>query len=378
MPGQVRILAIDGGGIRGVIPARLLQELEDRTGKPISESFHMIAGSSTGAIIACGLSRPVQPVPAHGMMELYQKEGPKIFSRSFGEWLWNGAGFRRREYHAEVLERTLNRTCGHARLSDVSHVDLVVPVRDFANGQEYIFRSWKARGIRLHNPADAPKFDFHLRDVARAASSAPTLFEPANIRDAAGREYSFIDGAVYENNPMELAYNEAVKLYPDADSIVIVSLGTGSESLAENPNSAKFWGKLQWAGRLIKSQMQHSAHRAERNLLLRLRERETLQKNFKWEYHRFEVDLSKLDEHRQKPSDEMDNASPENLLALRNVSLGMILREDTRLRQLSQLLRQPMTSRTDLGYPGRYFPHAPAGSPHTPTPPAATPPAPTP
>ena len=74
----VRVLAIDGGGIRGVIPALVLTELERRAGRRIFEMFDLIAGTSTGGILACALCAP-DPLPASDLVELYTKEGPKIF-----------------------------------------------------------------------------------------------------------------------------------------------------------------------------------------------------------------------------------------------------------------------------------------------------------
>src|SRR5919108_3568061 len=77
----MRVLAIDGGGIRGLIPALVLTELERRAGRRIFEMFDLIAGTSTGGILACALCAP-DPLPASEIVELYTEEGPKIFDRS--------------------------------------------------------------------------------------------------------------------------------------------------------------------------------------------------------------------------------------------------------------------------------------------------------
>src|SRR3954465_16093788 len=83
--GTVRILAIDGGGIRGLIPAVVLADLERRTGRRSAEMFDLIAGTSTGGILACGLPRPRAVGPpaftATDLIGLYEGEGPEIFHR---------------------------------------------------------------------------------------------------------------------------------------------------------------------------------------------------------------------------------------------------------------------------------------------------------
>ena len=77
----MKVLAIDGGGIRGLIPARVLAEIERRCGRRAAELFDLVAGTSTGAIIACGLTRP-DPLAAEEIAEVYVDEGPQIFDRS--------------------------------------------------------------------------------------------------------------------------------------------------------------------------------------------------------------------------------------------------------------------------------------------------------
>src|ERR687887_2923433 len=79
--GGVKVLAIDGGGIRGLIPALVLAEIERRTQRPIARLFDLVAGTSTGAILACTLTQP-DAMPAARAADLYVEEGPQIFHRS--------------------------------------------------------------------------------------------------------------------------------------------------------------------------------------------------------------------------------------------------------------------------------------------------------
>ncbi len=89
----VKVLSIDGGGIRGLIPAVILDHIETTTGKPISQLFHLIAGTSTGGILALGLVRPgeAQGKPRYSaadMIRLYEEAGPTIFAHSPSERIW--------------------------------------------------------------------------------------------------------------------------------------------------------------------------------------------------------------------------------------------------------------------------------------------------
>ena len=87
----MRVLSIDGGGIRGLIPAIVLTELEHRSGRRIFELFDLIAGTSTGGILACALCAP-DPLPAHELVSLYEVEGPKIFDRDVFQRIRSGEG----------------------------------------------------------------------------------------------------------------------------------------------------------------------------------------------------------------------------------------------------------------------------------------------
>src|SRR5208337_3624634 len=181
----IRVLSIDGGGIRGILPACVLQEIETRTGKDIASLFHLISGTSTGGIIACGL---LKGVPADKLKDLYVKEGGNIFSHSGWrtmETLWNLNGPK---YSAENLESTLKSTFGDTWLSETSGPELLVPSycitlpkpvgldgdRVQSTRMPFLFKSWKARGTLLDS-GDVPEaLDFRLLDVARATSAAPT------------------------------------------------------------------------------------------------------------------------------------------------------------------------------------------------------------
>jgi patatin-like phospholipase/acyl hydrolase len=158
MADTVRILSIDGGGIRGIIPTMVLVEILGKT--KAQDAFHIIAGTSTGGIIAAALSKP-NPMDLYDIWRLYV-DHPR--------------------YSADALESQLKAKFGDTYLSEVKDTELLIPSYAIrlpetdVNGSvsaPMFFRSWQARGAQLTNKS-ADKCDFKLTDIARATSAAPT------------------------------------------------------------------------------------------------------------------------------------------------------------------------------------------------------------
>ena len=101
----MKVLAIDGGGIRGLIPALVLAEIERRTGRRIADMVDLIAGTSTGGILACALGKP-DPLPAAEIAALYDEEGPKIFDRSLLKKITSLGGYLDERYDDKRARRT--------------------------------------------------------------------------------------------------------------------------------------------------------------------------------------------------------------------------------------------------------------------------------
>src|SRR4029450_2272987 len=102
----MRVLAIGGGGIRGLIPALVLTELERRSGRRIFEMFDLIAGTSTGGLLPRALSPP-DPLPASEVVRLYEEEGPNIFDRSLFQRIRSAEGLLDEKYDATALDPAL-------------------------------------------------------------------------------------------------------------------------------------------------------------------------------------------------------------------------------------------------------------------------------
>src|SRR5215218_831037 len=195
VPGM-RVLSIDGGGIRGLIPAIVLTELERRAGRRVWELFDLIAGTSTGGILACALCAP-EALPASELVKLYEDEGPDIFSRSLFQRIRSADGLLDEKYDDAALDRALERFLGTKRLAE-ARPDLIVPSYDTALPGPYFFKTSKAK--------ETPQTDdFRLSTVARATSAAPTYFEPVG-----DREKALLDGGVFATNPAMCALAEVL------------------------------------------------------------------------------------------------------------------------------------------------------------------------
>lgn len=252
-----RILSIDGGGIRGIVPAAVLDALEQRAGRPVSDLFDLIAGTSTGSLLALGLALPGADgrarYSAADLLGFYRSEGPRIFRRSYRtvtHWV------RGPRYAGRFLREPLERLFGSARLS-AARTDVLVPAYDVSRNRPFFFKSHRARA------QGGAWRDFPMHVAARASCSAPTYFPHLRVplppgtppRDAEplGPDDPFllIDGGVYANNPAACALAEALRAFeaPLAD-IRILSLGTG-EKRTRSFTRSRSWGLLTWAGPIL-------------------------------------------------------------------------------------------------------------------------------
>ena len=240
------ILSIDGGGIRGIIPALILAELEKRTGKRVHELFKLVAGTSTGGILALGLTVPGDApeqarYSAADLVELYEKDGPKIFSRSVWHRMRAMGNLAEEKYPSDGVDAVLEEKFGDARLSQAL-VPVLVTSYDIEVRRPHFFKSHKAK--------DDPDRDYLMRDAARATSAAPTYFEPAHVRVRDDADYvTLVDGGVFANNPSACALVEAICQFEHATpgEMALLSLGTGELTRPILYEDAKGWGLAKWA-----------------------------------------------------------------------------------------------------------------------------------
>lgn len=300
----MRVLSIDGGGIRGLIPAIVLTELEHRSGRRIFELFDLIAGTSTGGILACALCAP-DPLPAQELVSLYEVEGPTIFDRDVFQRIRSGEGLLDEKYDAGELDRALERFLADKRLAD-ARPDLIVPAYNMTEPGPYFFKTRKAR----ESPAEE---DFPLSVVARATAAAPTYFEPLEVSGAA-----LVDGGVFAVNPAMSAFAEVVRFQPTAE-VLLVSLGTGERTRKRSFDQVKDWGLVEWAKPILDVVFDGMSEAVDYQL------RHALEDGRYW---RLQTEL-------ELASDDLDDAGEANLRLLRKHAEDLI---DIRSEDLDRIV----------------------------------------
>jgi predicted acylesterase/phospholipase RssA len=253
----VRALAIEGGGVRGIIPTRVLDALETLTGKPISALFDVIVGTSTGGMIALGLAsarsdgRPAYT--ARHVADIYERHGDEIFPKgkdsSRYRDLLNTAGARaamfgfnpdlgNARYSPDGIEDAFLEYFGDRKLSEAL-VDVVITSYDFQAKEPVLFRSRDARKDPSRNPL--------MRDVARATSAAPTYFPPLPMAYGDVDERVLVDGGIFANNPTLIAYAEGVARAKErgltTSDVILVFIGTGKPERKEPITFKEFTGR---------------------------------------------------------------------------------------------------------------------------------------
>ncbi|WP_341812167.1 patatin-like phospholipase family protein [Wolbachia endosymbiont (group A) of Conops quadrifasciatus] len=234
------ILSVDGGGIRGIIPAIILAEIEKRAKKPIAEIFDLMAGTSTGGIVAAGLckkdERGKPQYSTNDLVQLYQQYGSYIFESSFwrrsiASWL-NGA-----QYSYKNIEFILDKYFGKSTIADVSS-NLLLTSYDIHNNCPFFFKSWRE-----------DRNFIKLKDALRATTAAPTYFIPKHLK-INQIDRVLVDGGVFANNPAACAYASGKRLFPN-DDIVLVSIGTGRTNRSIKYTNSRRFGRIGWIKPLL-------------------------------------------------------------------------------------------------------------------------------
>jgi patatin-like phospholipase/acyl hydrolase len=341
---KVAILSIDGGGIRGILPATVLVYLEglvqNLTGKPdlkIGDVFDLIAGTSTGGILSCIYLAPGQnkkaKYSAQEALDLYMSHGQEIFHRTLGQEIETGGGFVGAKYSHEYLYELLTKYFGDLKLADLLKPSLITSYE------------MTARRAVFFTSADAPQdpdSNFFVRDVARATSGAPTYFAPAGIQSMDDRAWSLLDGGVFANNPALCAYAEALKIdfakqFPNcnkskpagARDMLIISLGTGSVKKSYHIADFAHAGALKWLEPIIDVLMSGNSETVDYQLKSIY---STLQAADQTDYYRLEPTLVRA-------VSEMDLATPDNIANLHSDGLAFIENNKAVLNEIAKKIK---------------------------------------
>jgi patatin-like phospholipase/acyl hydrolase len=352
---KFRVLSIDGGGIRGIIPALILDAIEKETGKQIYEMFDLIAGTSTGGMLALGLTKPDPNHPnkalykAEELVSLYEGEAGKlifqhphqsIFVEAIDEalkqlskisnLLFKGdvENLFRAKYSADGREKVLGDKLGNTFIEQAVK-EVFITSYDTELRIPIFFTSDLKRENKTAKSFHKVCKGITMKDAAMATSAAPTYFPPHKI-DKQDKEstkgsgyYSLVDGGVFANNPTALAIMEAIITYNSnhkqsgeklhLDDILVVSLGTGSLTRSYKYDEIKHWGILKFAAPTLDIVFDGESESVSCQLEQLLPEANDIPK----QYYRFQVDLT-------EGSDDMDDASSENIKKLRKHASDLI------------------------------------------------------
>lgn len=311
-----RVLSIDGGGVRGIIPAMFLAEIERCTGKAISDLFDLIAGTSTGGILALGFALADETgkpkFSAADGVRIYAENSDDVFPPQYGIFSAIKNALFDEKYNHEGLKRTLQQYLGDAQLDDVlPHVDVIIPSYDLTERKPRFFKS-----SRLEDR------HYFMWQIGLATTAAPTYFEPYHATQPPLSDEILVDGGLFANNPAMCAYAEAK--FHNHDDILLVSIGTGYATEALPFESVKDRGQIQWILPLINIIFDGMGGAVDFQLRQILPDER---------YYRFQIKL---------PNDVaiLDNATAQNITALKDYANQMIMRakDDGSFDQLCGLL----------------------------------------
>ncbi|WP_341528323.1 patatin-like phospholipase family protein [Nostoc sp. UHCC 0302] len=345
---KYKILAIDGGGIRGIIPALVLAEIEKRTQKPIFSLFDLISGTSSGGILALGLTKPrldleaIDSSPtaqysAEDLLQIYIEYGAEIFYEPFWEQVLGQLEdiFAQPKYSSEGREEIIRQYFGDTPLEN-NLKEVFVTSYDIEQRIPIFFTNKLEK-----QQTESKKFrklcgGFTLTDAALATSATPTYFAPHRVASSHNTNgfYTLVDGGIVANNPANLAILEAQisrqenKQVLNTEDILLVSLGTGSLTSIYPYDEVKKWGLLQWAKPLLNMVLDGGSEVVAGEL-----ERlfEANNKGNKNSYYRFQTFL-------KSELEEIDNTKPENVRQLEVLGNVLIQEKSQQIDELCSIL----------------------------------------
>ena len=228
-----RILSLDGGGIKGIFPAAVLSCLEQEylEGKSVGDYFDLIAGTSTGGILALGLGAGLT---ADEILRMYLDEGHRVFPSKERGLVGRARRLVSAQYDRGPLDELLNQRLGGKTLRE-SKYRLLIPSTEGRNGEVWVFKT-------PHHPDYKLDGDALMASVAAATSAAPTYFTPF---ERGG--YTYLDGGIWANNPTMTALVEALSCFTTRrEDVRILSIGCGEKPFQMTQGQASKSGMVHW------------------------------------------------------------------------------------------------------------------------------------
>ncbi len=295
---KLRILSIDGGGLRGIYPAYILKRIKDEFHINYSKDFDIIIGTSTGSFTASALALNID---LEKVCNLYENSAGKIFMpKNFSI-----KGVLKSKYKNDYFIKVLNNTFNNQKMGDAKTI-LIIPSTDICDGNFYIHKSPYSSKYKENE-------NILIKDAVLSSCSAPIFFDPVLIKDGKGEKHLLADGGLWANNPSLLALIEAInnkRLNQKLKNIKILSLGTGIQKNNYKLDE-KNWGAKDWSIGLINLIMSLQSQNPHKILSLLLDENQYLRINF--ESHK----RLNLDEYRQELKSIADNDFKNHLIDIK-------------------------------------------------------------
>jgi patatin-like phospholipase/acyl hydrolase len=264
-----RILSIEGGGVRGLIPAIILNKLEQEIQKiannptlTIGDVFDTIAGTSCGAILTCLYTLPDPNIkdkqkPKHSasdVLKIFRANVSTIFLKTWTGLVWAGP-----EYSSDGINKVATEVAGELKINELTK-PVFIPTYDMSTGSPMYFTKYEHK-------------DYKVRDIIKAATAAPTYFTPVSLTSEDNKNtHTCIDGGVFMNNPSYAALLDTLaqleKLPPSQrpERIVLVSISCGANS-DKLPPGAEKWGKIHWICPIINISIDMNSDIVDKQLL---------------------------------------------------------------------------------------------------------------
>ena len=227
---RFQILALSGGGFRGLYTAKILAEWERHSGEPIARHFDLISGTSVGGILALAIS---MEIPASRIVDMFVNHGEAMFKRRFSL-----NGLIRAPYSSAPLRGLLSadNLFGERLVGQCKH-PVIVPSINYSTGEPVLFKT-------PHHPNFKSDHLHTLVDVALATSAAPAYFPRHSFN-----HNQYVDGGLYANAPGLLALHEATTFFRQSQSQVhLLSVGTMSSKFTVDPRKNREGGTYDWGG----------------------------------------------------------------------------------------------------------------------------------
>jgi hypothetical protein len=337
----IKALAIDGGGARGIIPAIVLAEIERCGGQPIHRLFDVIAGTSTGSLIAAMLTAPPpgggEIRSAQQIVAFYEGEGAKLFFERSPEYLERASTYEVPAYPASSHVAGIQAAIDPGTMLSDAATSLIVTSYNLSEDppRTYDFTRYKARHGDPEDGSPAGDHEFPVWQVIRGASTFPGIWPGATLTSASGKRYYPLDGGLFAINPALEGLAHALDLVrfrgEDADAyrFLLVSLGTGFYNQTDLVGAqTQGWGPLQWYRQGVVPPMVEVLFEGQTDSIAQLMEQIGAEGGVVRHYFRFQP--------RMEHDFQLDDVDPGSIATLRGYAETMV---DERAGDLATICR---------------------------------------